>query len=293
MNSIDNITAADMQATQGSGNSRRALMASGKKAKSLATKGRMGDTEMAHVTVGEVVLPLSVQTPEVMSVVSNAFEEIGVPMERYVVGSDENSINPETGMQEHGLGSLFKKVVSVAAPIVGNALLPGGGGAMLGNIAAGLIGGGGQQAQAGGAGGGAAPGGGYGAPGLNLPSPTTSAVELEKAQGPAVRSPFDSVTSMDSGNQTGAPGDNMVSGSSFSQPTQLTKAASPTASLGGGDSGGDLNPLVDALTKLLKGGVSSFGYPEFFDVNSPGASNSMNPRTGMKEFYGTGKRKPC
>lgn len=291
MNSIDNITAADMQATQGTGEARRTLMAKGKKAKSLAQHGRMGDTEMAHVTVGEIVLPLSVQTPEVMEAVSSAFEEIGVPMDRYVVGDEANSINPETGMQEHGLGSFLKKAVGIAAPIIGNALLPGGGGAILGNLAGSLIGVGGGGAQQ--AGGGAAPGGGYGAPALNLPSPTTSAVQLETAKGPAVKSPFDSVTTIDASSTTGSPEENMKD-SGMSSPTQFTKAASPAPSLGGGiDS---ITPLVDALSKVLQGGGGggmSFGFPEFFDVNSPGASNSMNPRTGMKEFYGAGKRKPC
>lgn len=101
MNRLQNVTAADG------------------KAKKLAKNGRYGDTEMAHVTPGEIVVPHSVQTPEVVSRLQTAFAEQGVPMSRYTVQGSQNSKNPDTGNPEY-FGSFVKKAVG--------AFMGGGGG---------------------------------------------------------------------------------------------------------------------------------------------------------------------
>jgi len=62
--------------------------------------GRGGDTEIAHVTPGEVVIPARMQTPEVMAALMTAAAEAGVDPARLVVGSERNSINPQTGQAE-------------------------------------------------------------------------------------------------------------------------------------------------------------------------------------------------
>lgn len=116
----------------------------------LAEKGRYGDTEIAHVTPGEVVVPVPMQTPEVRNVLERTFAGHGVPMERYTVAdidsdSNPNSINPETGQPEYGffkkIAKVFKKAAAVVLPVagaaLGNLIVPG-----LGSVVGGAIGGG-------------------------------------------------------------------------------------------------------------------------------------------------------
>lgn len=62
--------------------------------------GRNGDTEMAHVTPGEVVVPQQIaQQPEVRNRLYGAFQREGLDPSRYQVGG-RNSINPLTGRRE-------------------------------------------------------------------------------------------------------------------------------------------------------------------------------------------------
>ena len=76
-------------------NSDRALEA-------LARKGRGGDTEIGHLTEGELVVPVSIlaRFPEARDALFDAFREAGIDPDRYIVGEAENSVNPETGVPE-------------------------------------------------------------------------------------------------------------------------------------------------------------------------------------------------
>lgn len=271
MQGISDITAGDMQATGSEGETRRTLMAHGTKAKSLAAKGRMGDTEMAHVTPGEIVVPISAQTPEVLAVLQGAFEEIGVPMERYTVGEEENSINPETGIQEHGF---LSKIAKIAVPAI-TGYMTGG---PLGAVAGGLSGLAGGDAGAGGMmAGGGGQGGGGGGSSMNLPSTTTAAV-MTGSKGPAVPGAFDSVTPIDDVGQQdpsmsqGGPG----AGSG----TQFTQATAPTASIGSSGGGTDTIATLTSALKQILSGINGTGLPEFFDVNSPSGAQ-MRPYGSM------------
>lgn len=69
--------------------------------KILALQGRGGDTELAHLTPGEVVLPPQLQTPEVMAALQAAAGAAGIDVGRITVGDSANSTNPETGMAEY------------------------------------------------------------------------------------------------------------------------------------------------------------------------------------------------
>jgi hypothetical protein len=69
-------------------------------AKLLALQGRGGDTEIAHVTSGEVVIPRTLQTPEVMRTLAAAAARAGIDPRRYTVGHRANSVNPRTGVGE-------------------------------------------------------------------------------------------------------------------------------------------------------------------------------------------------
>ena len=114
----------------------------------LAGYGREGDTALAHVAPGETVIPMEVfeADPELKSRLFAQMQDMGLEPERYIVGSELNSINPTTGQPEFFLKKIFKgvkkavkgvvKVFKKFAPIilsVGlNFLVPG-----LGAIAAG------------------------------------------------------------------------------------------------------------------------------------------------------------
>ena len=71
-------------------------------AQQLAQLGRAQDTFLGHLAQDEIVIPLALlqASPELEDVIRNAFEAEGMDYSQYVVGSDENSINPETGLPE-------------------------------------------------------------------------------------------------------------------------------------------------------------------------------------------------
>ena len=96
--------------------------------KKMANFGRYGDDTVAHVETGELIVPRALidRSPALKESIFNHLRELGIEdPERYVVGSQENSINPTTGLPEFFLKKLFKKVsrgVSSIAKSVGKAL---------------------------------------------------------------------------------------------------------------------------------------------------------------------------
>lgn len=62
---------------------------------------------MAHVALGELVIPRAMQNPAVMAVLARAAEEQNIPLAALRVGDVANSINPRTGVREFGLLSGF------------------------------------------------------------------------------------------------------------------------------------------------------------------------------------------
>lgn len=68
----------------------------------LSGAGRKGDTEIAHVTPGEVVIPVPILTanPEILTALQDAMAKAGVDLGRYIVGGEDDSLNPTTGMRE-------------------------------------------------------------------------------------------------------------------------------------------------------------------------------------------------
>lgn len=81
-------------------------------AQQLAQLGRAQDTFLGHLAQDEVVIPreLLQASPELEDMIRNAFEAEGMDYTQYVVGSDENSINPETGLPEFFVKKLARKV---------------------------------------------------------------------------------------------------------------------------------------------------------------------------------------
>jgi len=89
----------------------------------MARYGRNGDTRMAHVAPGEVVVPQQVlaQRPQVARGLGMAFRDAGADPRRYVVGSGQNSINPVTGEPEF----FFKELLQVGKTLLGNPTVQG------------------------------------------------------------------------------------------------------------------------------------------------------------------------
>tara|TARA_R110002110_G_scaffold328191_1_gene539830 strand:- start:122 stop:1828 length:1707 start_codon:yes stop_codon:yes gene_type:complete len=128
--------------------------------KRMASLGRYGDDMVVHVETGELVVPrrLIEQSPELKESIFKHLREQGITdPERYVVGSSENSINPDTGLMEFGffsklfksvkkvfkkIGKVLKKVAGVVLPIVLSAFLGPIMGGALGSGIATLINGG-------------------------------------------------------------------------------------------------------------------------------------------------------
>ena len=92
--------------------------------KKMAAMGREGDDVVAHLQTGEIVIPLALieQDEALKEGIFQRLRDMGVEdPERYVVGSEANSINPNTGAAEFFLKSLIKSVVKVVrkvAPII-------------------------------------------------------------------------------------------------------------------------------------------------------------------------------
>ena len=92
-------------------------------AKMLADFGREGDTYIVHAAEGETVIPLEVleANPRMKRMLFQQMEDMGLEPERYVVGSEFNSLNPVTGQPEFFFKKLFrgiKKVAKKVAPAV-------------------------------------------------------------------------------------------------------------------------------------------------------------------------------
>ena len=94
-------------------------------AKKMAGHGRFGDDSIAHIQTGEMVVPLTLleSNPALKAQIFKSLRENGIEdPEQYVVGSNANSINPETGLMEFGFFSKLwkgiKKVVKAVVKVV-------------------------------------------------------------------------------------------------------------------------------------------------------------------------------
>jgi hypothetical protein len=126
----------------------------GQLAQELRGQGMEEDTELAHLRLGEVVLPNQfLDDDKFASIVDEKFKEAGVDAEDFVVGGinpllKPDRYNPATGLQQFFLKKLakgLKKVVKKVAPYAGLIAAPftGGASAMLIGGIGGAIGGGG------------------------------------------------------------------------------------------------------------------------------------------------------
>ncbi len=120
-------------------------------ASGLATLGRYGDNYMVHAAEGETFVPKEIldANPALKTQLFNQMKAMGIEEpNRYVVGDALNSINPVTGQPEFffkkifkAVKNVFKKVLPIAAPIIGNIIAPGIGGIIASGLTTKLQGG--------------------------------------------------------------------------------------------------------------------------------------------------------
>ena len=86
----------------------------------LAEYGRYEDEYIVHAAEGETVIPAEVldANPRLKANLFRQMREMGIDPERYVVGSELNSINPVTGQPEFFLKKLFKGVKKLVKGVV-------------------------------------------------------------------------------------------------------------------------------------------------------------------------------
>ena len=134
----------------------------------IAEYGRYGDDTLAHVETGELIVPkvLLEKNPALKESILEHLEELGVEdPERYIVGSEFNSLNPDTQLPEFfgfikkafkkakkafkkvvkgvkktlkKIGKVLKKASAVVLPVVLNAVFPGMGAIMTGALSGGI-----------------------------------------------------------------------------------------------------------------------------------------------------------
>jgi len=63
--------------------------------------GHLNNAELAHLTVGEMVVPPDIMTPQLFARLEKIFARRGLNIGRYIVGGNDDSINPKTGLREY------------------------------------------------------------------------------------------------------------------------------------------------------------------------------------------------
>ena len=82
----------------------------------MASYGRYGDDKLVHAETGELVVPKALidKNPKLKDSIFNHLKDMGIEdPERYVVGTEANSINPDTGLPEFFLKDIFDRVGDV------------------------------------------------------------------------------------------------------------------------------------------------------------------------------------
>jgi hypothetical protein len=88
--------------------------------KELPKKGRNGDDVLAHLTKGEIVVPVEILDAEdgyLRQIINEVMKELGGNPNEYTVGHKDNKINPETGYPEFWGWNPFKAVKKIVSSV--------------------------------------------------------------------------------------------------------------------------------------------------------------------------------
>lgn len=265
----------------------------------MASKGQGGDTIIAHLTPGEIIIPLNVITEELAGQIEAAFKAAGVDPYMYVAGSDKQQINPETGLPMFGFfSSLFgfiKKIAPIAIGFAtGNPFL----GALAGGVG-GALGGGGLKGGLMGAlsgYGGASLGGGLASAlsgGGGLSGLFSNAVSGVKG---FLSNPIGSITSgiantgqrlssLLSGGGSIAPGSAAAGAGSLAKSAALSGAGGGASSLAGAGAGAATAGGSSSLSSLLSGVGGLYANADAEDQLIDSQKRSL---AGLSPFLKTG-----
>jgi len=103
-------------------------------AEKMASMGRNGDTQLVHARTDEIMVSPEIleENPRLALEMARAFDKSNVELDRYVVGNEANSVNPQTGMREFflkrfikGVKKVLKAVAPIIVPLALNAIVPG------------------------------------------------------------------------------------------------------------------------------------------------------------------------
>ena len=91
----------------------------------LKKKGRGGDSVLAHLTPGEIVIPRPLaENKDFKGFLEAAFDDSGASLDTFTVGSGENRVNPKTNIVEfyslkdvHEFSTSFSKQLKAAKKI--------------------------------------------------------------------------------------------------------------------------------------------------------------------------------
>ena len=118
----------------------------------MAAMGRNGDTQLAHVAPGEMMVPRQVldNNPGLNSGINAAIMDMGGDPNRYMVGNQDNSINPMTGQPEFFWTELLSFIKPILSSAAGKAVLTNAAGSIIsgrkptlrGALLSGVLGGG-------------------------------------------------------------------------------------------------------------------------------------------------------
>ena len=88
-----------------------------------AQEGRGGDTILAHLTPGEVLIPMAMlNSKKDLLMIQKLFDRYEVNMNMYTAGDEENNINPETGYPEFDFWSSAKNSITKPFKSTGKAI---------------------------------------------------------------------------------------------------------------------------------------------------------------------------
>jgi hypothetical protein len=88
--------------------------------------GRFGDTIVAHLTPGEITIPIQLQSPSVLKAIREEFARVKVDPSKFVAGSPTGSHNPQTGAQEFSfLGGFMPSILGLLGGAAGSMVAPG------------------------------------------------------------------------------------------------------------------------------------------------------------------------
>lgn len=66
----------------------------------IAAQGNLTDDSVGHLTTGEIVIPVEALQPELLMQLEKSFQDAGLDLQSYVVGSGQEHVNEKTGMPE-------------------------------------------------------------------------------------------------------------------------------------------------------------------------------------------------